>query len=45
MDNFCSAKEAVTWNHQNTKENTGKSMKNVLYVYTVVCQKAPFRLK
>ena len=28
----------------NTKEDTGKSMKNVLHI-TVVCQKAPLELK
>ena len=39
-DNFCYAKEAIACNHQftvskdewNTKEGTGKSMKNALHV-------------
>ena len=55
VHDFCNVKEAITCYHHslfavskdkwNTKEGTGKSMKNTLYVCTLACQKAPFGLK
>ena len=36
---------AVSKDEWDTKEDTGKSMKNALYVRTAVCQKAPLGLK